>query len=187
MYNQSTIPLRVDIAINPSPAHALAIQQGSEFNNMAQQLLRMGRFEEAERLHRKAIEVKERGLGTNHITTALSYNAIGEALTRLNRLDEAEGFLLKARKIREASRRPLDEIDAAGTRENLAVVYEMRGDLPRARQMRRIGSPDNMLCAYEKVRVLLYVSRYYCSHTCGNSARSSRSSLATYCNAVAAR
>lgn len=155
MSGKSVKPVRLDATINPSPAHALAIEQGSQLNNMAQQLMRMGRYEEAERLHRKAIEVKERGLGTDHITTALSYNALGETYIRMNRLDEAEMFLQKALNIREASPRPQDEIDTAVTRENIAMVYEMRGDLPRAKQMRRVGSPNNMLCAYEKVRLPL--------------------------------
>ena len=155
MSDKSARPLRFDATINPSPAHAQAIEQGSQFNNRAQQLMRLGRYEEAEQLHRQAIDVKERGLGTDHITTALSYNAIGETYIRMNRLDDAEMYLQKARNIREASPRPQDEIDAAVTRENIAVVYEMRGDLPRARQMRRVGSPNNMLCAYEKVSVSL--------------------------------
>ncbi|EPT04356.1 hypothetical protein FOMPIDRAFT_1084290, partial [Fomitopsis schrenkii] len=146
-------------------------------NNMAQQLMRMGRYEEAESLHRQAIEVKERGLGTDHITTALSYNAMGKTYIRLNRLDEAEMYLQKALAIREASPRPQDEIDAAVTRENMAVVYEMRGDLPRARQIRRVGSPNNMLCANEKCElfqikrsILLQCggckSIYYCGQDC---------------------
>lgn len=151
--SSKTRPVRFDAIINPSPEYAQAIDQGTQLNNMAQQLMRMGRYEEAESLHRQAIEVKERGLGTDHITTALSYNAMGKTYIRLNRLDEAEMYLQKALAIREASPRPQDEIDAAVTRENMAVVYEMRGDLPRARQIRRVGSPNNMLCANEKVRV----------------------------------
>ncbi|TFY62918.1 hypothetical protein EVJ58_g3566 [Rhodofomes roseus] len=144
-------PIRYGATINPSPEYAQAISQGTYFNNTAQQLMKISRYEEAERLHKQAIEVKERGLGKDHITTALSYNAIGETYIQMKRLDDAEMYLQKALNIREASPRAMDEIDAAVTRENLAVVYEMRGDLPRARQLRRVGSPNNMLCAHSNV------------------------------------
>jgi len=162
---------------SPSPEHAQAISQGTYLNNTAQRLMAMGQYVEAERLHKQAIEVKERGLGTDHITTALSYNAIGEVYTQLERLDDAEVYLKKALTIRQASPRASDEIDAAVTRENLAVVYEMRGDLPRARQLRRIGSPNNMLCAHSNCE-LYQVKRsnllqcggcksiYYCGTDC---------------------
>ncbi|KZT65161.1 hypothetical protein DAEQUDRAFT_697653 [Daedalea quercina L-15889] len=170
-------PVRFDATVNPSVDHTLAIAEGSHLNNLAQRLMGLGRYEEAEPLHKQAIEVKERGLGKDHITTALSYNALGETYIELGRLDEAEIFLQKALDIRQASTRSIDDIDAAVTRENLGVVYEMRGDLPRARQMRRVGAPDNMLCAYNKCELYKVKRRnllqcggcksiYYCGAGC---------------------
>lgn len=54
----------------------------------------------------------------------------------------------------------MDEFDAAGSRENLAVVCEMRGNLRRAKQLRRIGAPDRMLCSNYTVRSLMFLSIY---------------------------
>ncbi|KZT02694.1 uncharacterized protein LAESUDRAFT_684918 [Laetiporus sulphureus 93-53] len=145
--------VRTHFDVNPSPAAAKATMEGAQYNNMGRQLSEAGDLSGAEQMHLRAIKVKERSLGTEHIKTALSYNAIGELYTKMGRLDDAKEFLQKSVRIRDASRNPVDELDAAGSRENLAIVYEMQGNLHRAKELRRVGFPDKMLCAH-----------YYCPH-----------------------
>lgn len=142
---------RPHVSVNPTVEFAQATAIGVQLNNQALRLSQEGDLEGAERLHLQAIKVKEHGFGRDNIKTALSYNAIGELYTKMGRLDKAEEYLEKAVKIRDASTSDADEFDAAVSRENLAIVYEMRGNLRRAKELRRVGSPDRMLCAYYHV------------------------------------
>ena len=113
---------------------------GSQLNNEALRLEREGDLAGAERLHLEAIEVKEEGLGVDHFTTAVSYNGLGELYLKTNKLDKAEEYLNKALRIREKSG---PQTDLAGTRDNLARLFEVRGNLDVAEEMLRRGAPNN--------------------------------------------
>ncbi|TFK93456.1 hypothetical protein K466DRAFT_537921 [Polyporus arcularius HHB13444] len=126
--------------INPSAGTALGLSSGVALNNQALQLEAAGDLQGAERLHLQAIEVKEASLGTDHVTTALSYNGLGELYLTMQRLDKAEEYLDKALRVREHSG---PKSDLAVTRDNLAKLYEMKGDVQAAREMRRRGKADN--------------------------------------------
>lgn len=91
-------PVRMTYSVNPSIEDALSIEQAVQFNNKALQLSKAGDFTGAERLHLRAIKLKEgaRALGCNHIKTAVSYNAIGELYINMGDLDKAEEYLKKA-------------------------------------------------------------------------------------------
>ncbi|CAL1695770.1 unnamed protein product [Somion occarium] len=130
--------------INPSPAQAMAVMQASGLNNEALQCMRTGDHAGAEHLHKQAIQVKEVGLGTDHITTALSYNALGETYVAMGRLDEAEDYLGRALRVR-ATQGPA--MDAAVTRDNLGRVCEMRGDLAKAREIRTLDQ-SHVACGH---------------------------------------
>lgn len=67
----------------------------------------------------------------------------------MSKLVEAEDNL---KKVLEVRRRKGDPFDGAVTRENLAQVSEMRGDLRGAREMRLEGGPDRNI-AYENDKV----------------------------------
>ncbi|OBZ80041.1 hypothetical protein A0H81_00767 [Grifola frondosa] len=64
----------------------------------------------------------------------------------MGRLDDAERFLNKALESRLADRSP-NAWDIATTRENLAQVQEVRGNLKEAKALRMIGAPDEMCCS----------------------------------------
>ncbi|KAG5221909.1 ubiquinone oxidoreductase kd [Salix suchowensis] len=90
--------------------------------------------------------------------TAASHNALGELYVKMNRLAEAEFEFMTAIGIR--SRAGPDHVfDAAVSRENLAQVYEMTRRTPAAKNMRLLGAPNKILCAY-------YYAVFYCSDAC---------------------
>lgn len=140
-------------AINPSPEHASAVLKGTEYNNKALQASRNGDFATAERLHLQAIKVKEAGLGSDAVGTALSYNAIGELYTEMKKLDKAEEYLLKAVAIRNVKG---DFFDGAVSRENLAQLEELKGNLSKAKEIRLSGGPDKLACGSSEVMFKLF-------------------------------
>ncbi|KDQ63533.1 hypothetical protein JAAARDRAFT_75870 [Jaapia argillacea MUCL 33604] len=115
--------------------------QGTSLNNQALQLDREGDLEGALRLHLQALDVKERGYGPDHTATAITRNALGELYMRMGKLDEAEENLKIAIRIRDNRRAAFD---AAVSRENLAQLYEMKGNLREAKDIRLSGG--NQLC-----------------------------------------
>jgi len=138
----------IDIAVNPSPGHTVAIIKGTDYNNRALQASFNGDLATAERLHLEAIKVKETGLGTNAVSTALSYNAIGELYLEMKKLDKAEEYLLKSVAIRNVKG---DLFDGAVSRENLAQLEELKGNLSKAKEIRLSGAPDKIACGFDQV------------------------------------
>ena len=118
--------LHLQTHINPNPTATAAITRGSELNNQALQASRDGDLLRAESLHLEAIAIKENGVGPSAVSTALSRNALGELYVELGRLDAAEVNLKKAVEIRNHAG---PAFDAAVSRENLAQLYEIKGDL----------------------------------------------------------
>ena len=133
--------------INPSPNYALAMGEAIQNNNEGLALKQRGMYEDAEKKYLKALDLKLTHIGENAITTALSHNALGELYIAMNRLDDAEKHLDLAVKIRNADG---PTFDAATSRENLAIIYEMRGDLKAAKQMRK--STGKYACGNYDVR-----------------------------------
>ncbi|KAI0361587.1 hypothetical protein OH77DRAFT_1417867 [Trametes cingulata] len=121
----------------------LGVTDGVDLNNQALRLERQGDLQGAERAHLEAIRVKEAGLGTDHFTTAVSYNGLGELYLKMGRLDQAEEYLNKALRVRSQSG---PKVDLAVTRDNLGQLYEMKGDLKAAQEIRLQGAPDNIAC-----------------------------------------
>ncbi|KAH9944360.1 uncharacterized protein BXZ73DRAFT_87274 [Epithele typhae] len=114
-----------------------------ELNNEAILLERQGDFAGAESKHLQAIRIKEATRGVDSITTAVSYNGLGELYATIGNLDNAEEYLIKAVSVRE---RFGLKSDLAVTRDNLGRVFEMRGDLNAAEEIRRRGAPSNVAC-----------------------------------------
>jgi tetratricopeptide (TPR) repeat protein len=133
--------------INPSPTYAMAMGEAIQNNNEGLALKQSGMYDAAEQKYLKALDLKLKNVGENAITTALSHNALGELYIAMNRLDDAEKHLKLAVKIRNADG---PTFDAATSRENLAVIYEMRGDLKAAKQMRK--STGKYACGNYDVR-----------------------------------
>ena len=134
-----------------SPALQRGLQDGVRLNQEARELSARGDYAGAERLHTQALSVKLKNLGMNHASTAISYNALGEVCIKLRKLDEAEDYLKKAVGIGDTFNPPFDR---AYYRENLAQVYEMRGQLAKASDVRLESAPDHMICSYENVCVV---------------------------------
>ena len=137
-----------NIHINPTSAYKMAMREAVQNNNEGLALKRGGQYEVAEKKYLKALDLKLRYIGENQITTALSHNALGELYIAMSRLDEAEKHLDLAVKIRDADG---PTFDAATSRENLAIVYEMRGNLLAAKQMRK--STGKYACGNYDVRL----------------------------------
>ncbi|KAI1797906.1 hypothetical protein LXA43DRAFT_876736 [Ganoderma leucocontextum] len=129
--------------VNPTDAQVTGLTDSVELNNQALRLERRGDFAGAELKHLEAIRVKEAGVGTDHITTAVSYNGLGELYLKMEQLDKAEEYLNKALRVREhlgpAS-------DLAVTRDDLGRLFEMKGELQTAQEIRLNGAPDNIAC-----------------------------------------
>ena len=62
-------------------------------NNLAQVQASRGRFAEAERMAREALEAARRLRGDRHPDTLLAMGGLGRNLVMLGRLDEAEAIL----------------------------------------------------------------------------------------------
>lgn len=144
-------PMHINTHINPTPAYAMAMGEAIQNNNEGLALKQSGQYQAAEQKYLKALDIKLKNIGENTITTALSHNALGELYIAMDRLDEAEKHLEIAVRIRNADG---PTFDAATSRENLAIVYEMRGNLAAAKQMRK--STGKFACGNYDVRPLLY-------------------------------
>jgi tetratricopeptide (TPR) repeat protein len=91
-------------------------------NNLANLYYDQGKYEEAFRLHKEALDIKERQLGTNHMEVALSLNNLANAFTELGKYDMAEPLLKKALDIVDANQ-GANQPEKAYFLSNLSVVY----------------------------------------------------------------
>ncbi|TBU48307.1 hypothetical protein BD309DRAFT_949805 [Dichomitus squalens] len=132
-----------NLSVNPTAAQAMGIGDGVALNNEALRLESQGDLAGAEHKHLETISVKEAGLGTDHSTTAVSYNGLGELYLKMERRDKAEEYLTKALRVREHCG---PAADLAVTRDNLGKLYEMKDDLQAAQDIRLEGAPDNIAC-----------------------------------------
>ena len=126
--------MHLNTHVNPTPAYAMAMGEAIQNNNEGLALKQSGQYAAAEQKYLRALEIKLNHIGENAITTALSHNALGELYIAMDRLDDAERHLEIAVRIRNGDG---PTFDAATSRENLAIVYEMRGNLAAAKQMRK--------------------------------------------------
>ncbi|CAL1695602.1 unnamed protein product [Somion occarium] len=125
-----------------------------------------------EQQYKAAIATREFLLGPSDPATAKCYNGLGDLYIKLGRLEEAEEYLSRALQVRSSG--PL--FDAAVTRDNLGCIYEMKGDIQKAREMRI--TDEHVICGlYECASQRLYrlneISRcskckciFYCSAQC---------------------
>ncbi|KAI9063088.1 hypothetical protein FKP32DRAFT_1628777 [Trametes sanguinea] len=160
----------MNIHINPTPGNAAAVMDGSALQNEALQLERKGDLVGAERAFLQALQVKEAGLGADAVSTALSCNGLGELYLKMGRLDQAEHYLNRALNVRSHAG---PAADLAVTRDNLGRLYEAKGDLKAAREIREQGAPDNIAC-----------SNYNCprmSNKLSNMSRCSACKAPVYC------
>ncbi|PIL31938.1 hypothetical protein GSI_06642 [Ganoderma sinense ZZ0214-1] len=135
--------LHTNVNINPTDAQAVALTHGPALNNEALRLERHGDLAGAERKHIEAIQMKEASVGADHVSTAISYNGLGELYLKMELLDKAEEYLNQALRVRE---RKGPKSDLATTRDDLGRLFEMRGELQAAQEIRLKGAPYNIAC-----------------------------------------
>jgi tetratricopeptide (TPR) repeat protein len=140
-------PINPNLHANSTPAVQNAITTGVSLQNQAMEAEKTGDYDRAESLFLEAISIKEAVFGTQAIQLALSRNSLGELYMKMDRLGEAEHNLKLAVEVRNGAG---SHLDAAVSRDNLAQLFEMRGKLEDAKNMRLNGAPDNMVCSNYK-------------------------------------
>ncbi|KAI7970683.1 hypothetical protein EIK77_003083 [Talaromyces pinophilus] len=108
----------------------------------------MGKYEEAEAMHRRALEGRENVLGAEHPDTLTSVNNLGSVLERQGKYEEAEAMHRRALAGREnvlGAEHP-DTLTSVG---NLGLVLESQGKYKEAEAMHRraLAGRENVLGA----------------------------------------
>ncbi|KAG9219651.1 hypothetical protein CCMSSC00406_0006027 [Pleurotus cornucopiae] len=162
-------------SLNPSINTADAAFEASEFNTQAYQAQQSRTLQEAERLYLLAIELKERSSGPNSMTVVTSRGMLCEVYLKMGKIEEADYNLKEAMAVMNES--GTLSFNAAVTRENLAQLAEMKGEMGEAKALRLGGASNTMACANSectrqglRIDVLKQCSNcksvYYCSETC---------------------
>lgn len=149
------------MAAGPAPDNAANIFPAVELNNRAMALCHAGNHVAAERLHHQALGIKITAFGADSIQAALSFNALGQEQRHLGNLVDAEANLKEAVRIRNEIGSPFD---GAVSRENLAQVYEEKGDLAAAKEL-RLTKPLEMACANEDVSASCHLDLNASTHS----------------------
>jgi CHAT domain-containing protein/Tfp pilus assembly protein PilF len=100
-------------------------------NNLAVLYARQARFDEAEPLYRRALEITEKVHGQEHPSVAISLNNLAAVCEQQGRLAEAVPLLQRSLRTREGKLGE-DHPDVAVALNNLAAVYARQGHANRA-------------------------------------------------------
>ena len=100
-----------------------------------------GRYDEADKLHKRALAIRERVLGTNHPAVAATLNNLAIVYRHQGKLGEAEGLHKRALAIRE-QKLGKSHPDVAAILDNLAVVYNEQGKYADAEKSSQAGAGD---------------------------------------------
>ncbi|KAF4320210.1 hypothetical protein BBO99_00002568 [Phytophthora kernoviae] len=159
----------------PSSADAAAYMELVMLGNEAIKLTKSNKFPEAETLLRDVLQRKP-GAGFDSVSIALTKNELGGVLRQLGQFDEALTLLTEALEVRERCDEAADITialrDGSLTREEIAKVYEAKGDCAKALETRVAGK---RICGSETCEALDYkklqeCSRckcvFYCGKTC---------------------
>ncbi|KAB8295241.1 hypothetical protein EYC80_007155 [Monilinia laxa] len=131
------------VHVYANPKDSAAMMNASQLNNQANILESHGDFVGAEKLFLESLRLKIECTGEDSIQAALSKNALGELYMKLDgRWEDAKKMLEDADRVRSG----FDDFDAACTRDNLGQLWEIKGDMVKAR-MAREKLPDSMICS----------------------------------------
>ena len=98
----------------------------TSLNNLAGLYKSQGRYEEAEPLFQRSLQIREQQLGAEHPDTASSLNNLALLYESQERYEEAEPLLLRSLQIKE-QQLGVDHPDTATSLNNLALLYESQG------------------------------------------------------------
>ncbi len=140
--------MSIKIQVKPTMEQVVGFADGTDLQQEAADLESQGHVAAAEHKYLEAIRAKEAGFGPDHYTTATSYDSLGELYLKTGQVDKAEEYLNKALRAREDSD---FSSDLAMTRDSLGKLFEMKGDLQAARDIRLKGLPDNIACGNSNV------------------------------------
>ena len=154
----------MNIQVNPNAMQAVGTTEATRLQNEGVALERMGDYAGAEQRFLRAIEIRNQAFGPGNNYVAINLNSLGELYLKQGRLDDAESVLLEAFDARE--NRLGNDFDAAVTRENLAQLYEARGDGCAAKDMRTRGFTNDIACGNYKVRAERYGFGSYVLTSC---------------------
>ncbi|KAH7883575.1 hypothetical protein F5I97DRAFT_1541811 [Phlebopus sp. FC_14] len=123
------------------------VLEAAEINNQALPLSNQRDFAGAEPHHLKGLQMKLAALGEDNATTALTRNVPGELYLKMGILGDADNQLRHAVSVRINR---VSVFDAAVSVENLARVYEAKGNLLEGRKTRLTYDHDNIVCGSEE-------------------------------------
>ncbi|RFU30805.1 hypothetical protein B7463_g5540, partial [Scytalidium lignicola] len=103
-------------------------------HNLGELFADQGKLYEAEKMHQRALQGRERTLGTNHNLTLNTVNSLGLIYADQGKLDEAEKMYRRALQGRERTLGP-DHASTLNTVSNLGRLYTMQGKLDEAEKM----------------------------------------------------
>jgi len=119
-----------------------SILKAVDLSNEANQLRMSGKREEALEKMLEVLKMKIAATGEQSIHTGVTRNTLGEMYMEMDKPDEAQKHLEEALECRKK----MPNFDTAVTRENLGQLWEMKGDLLKAREIRNAGGPNAMAC-----------------------------------------
>lgn len=114
-------------------------------SNLTITLETLGRYAEAERLHRESLALRESHFGSDHPRTAHSLANFGTFLLNRRRPDEAAPLLERALAIQQRAKGP-DHADVGFVLGDLAVLERERGNYPQAERY-AVQAADTMRAA----------------------------------------
>jgi tetratricopeptide (TPR) repeat protein len=116
----------------PTPDARLALS----LNSLAKIYQRESKFDKAESLCKRGLEIREKQLGPVHYDVALSLNTLGGIYQEQGKNAEAESLFKRALTIYEKSRRP-NRQEIASSYNNLGILYHKSGDYGKAEYVLR--------------------------------------------------
>ncbi|KAK0711611.1 hypothetical protein B0H67DRAFT_296663 [Lasiosphaeris hirsuta] len=128
----------------PHTQHALRLRKGTDDNEGTAYLLlkvgesfnNLGKYEEAEQMHRQALQLWEKALGEEHPDTLRSMSNLANVLNRQGKYEEAEQMHRQALQLWEKALGE-EHPDTLSSMNNLAVILDSQGKYEEAEQMHR--------------------------------------------------
>ncbi len=103
-----------------------AIAEANRLSDDARALFEQGRYDEAEPLYRRSLDIRERSLGAGHPDVAESLDEIAALDEATGRDDDAEALYKRSLAIREKALGP-DHPEVGDTLRSLAELYRNQG------------------------------------------------------------